>query len=178
MGRAPSPAYLSRTQLLPRAFPEKFQWPGAMSSLTVARQRGICTRFPILLKARRTREPLLKQDESKSRQGECQSHDLESFRRSSAVIPNGRAAASEKDRTMRVLLQPVKFVPPQKQSIECALRTAPEAQSDVGRSAARRLRARDGKISGCRCDCSRTHFSTRVNYIADMISRSHSSSTA
>jgi hypothetical protein len=36
--------------LLPRAFPEKFQWPGAMSSLTVARQRGIYTRFPILLK--------------------------------------------------------------------------------------------------------------------------------
>jgi prevent-host-death family protein len=49
--------------ILPRAFPEKFQWPGAMSSLTVARQRGIYTRFPILLKARRTREPLLKQDE-------------------------------------------------------------------------------------------------------------------
>jgi hypothetical protein len=58
---------------LPQAFPEKFQWPGAMSSLTVARQRGICTRFPILLKARRTREPLLKQDECNCWEGRSQS---------------------------------------------------------------------------------------------------------
>ena len=29
--------------------PGFLQWPGAMSSLTVARQRGICTRFPVLL---------------------------------------------------------------------------------------------------------------------------------
>src|SRR6266487_1234299 len=35
----------------------KLQWPGAISSLTVARQRGICTRFPVPLERGRTREP-------------------------------------------------------------------------------------------------------------------------
>jgi hypothetical protein len=34
--------------VLSPAFPGS-QWPAAFSSLTVARQRGICTRFPILV---------------------------------------------------------------------------------------------------------------------------------
>ena len=36
----------------PAAFPVS-QWPRAMSSLTVARQRGICTRFPVFAERQR-----------------------------------------------------------------------------------------------------------------------------
>src|SRR3954462_11219330 len=35
------------------AFPGNSQWPRAMSSLTVARQRGICTRFPVFAERRK-----------------------------------------------------------------------------------------------------------------------------
>jgi hypothetical protein len=34
-------------------FPESLQWPEAMSSLTVARQRGIHTRFPVFAERQR-----------------------------------------------------------------------------------------------------------------------------
>ena len=55
---------------LPRAFPEPtLQWPAAMSSLTVARQRGICTRFPILLSMRRTRELIFESLKNVNAQG-------------------------------------------------------------------------------------------------------------
>jgi len=47
-GRACSPSL--ELPLLPRAFPDHSGGPGAVSSLTVARQRGSCTRFPVLLK--------------------------------------------------------------------------------------------------------------------------------
>ena len=59
---------------LPR---KNLQWPGAMSSLTVARQRGIFTRFPVLLKARRTREPIQKQPECKCCEQAVSTTDLE-----------------------------------------------------------------------------------------------------
>ena len=35
------------------AFPGFSQWPMAISSLTVARQRGICTRFPVFAERRK-----------------------------------------------------------------------------------------------------------------------------
>src|SRR5207245_6984233 len=35
------------------AFPEFFWWPAAVSSLTVARQRGSCTRFPVFAEGQR-----------------------------------------------------------------------------------------------------------------------------
>jgi len=37
----------------PLAFPDSIQWPRAISSLTVARQRGTCTRFPVFAEQRR-----------------------------------------------------------------------------------------------------------------------------
>ena|ERR1700758_5539941 len=37
----------------PLAFPDSIQWPRAISSLTVARQRGTYTRFPVFAEQRR-----------------------------------------------------------------------------------------------------------------------------
>jgi len=48
LGRGDQIALHEQFAVLPSAFPGGSQWPAAFSSLTVARQRGICTRFPIL----------------------------------------------------------------------------------------------------------------------------------
>jgi hypothetical protein len=50
---------------LPRAL---LQWPAAMSSLTVARQRGIYTRFPTSVRSDEMREPNLKERKKRVRE--------------------------------------------------------------------------------------------------------------
>jgi hypothetical protein len=46
--RARSPVQSIAYPILASGLPRSLQWPGAMSSLTVARQRGNFTRFPVL----------------------------------------------------------------------------------------------------------------------------------
>jgi hypothetical protein len=83
---------------LASGLPRKFQWPGAMSSLTVARQRGICTRFPILLKVRRTRELFQSRMTVIAGRGEVNAA-LPKRAELADVIPKGRAGASKRDLT-------------------------------------------------------------------------------
>ena len=65
------------------ALPGFLQWPEAMSSLTVARQRGTCTRFPVLVCANyvsltRTRERIESITNVHGAAGGCQFRDVES----------------------------------------------------------------------------------------------------